>query len=196
LQPAHDECNRKSYFSIEDFYRLFVLFVYYRKKYAMSGNRCNVSLLKKFTRLGVIGFSILVLLAACGSGGGTTTAGGTTPTVAAPTATPTATPTVAATPTPTPAGSTVEVSMSRSGGYTLFFAPQTVTIAVGTTVVWTNRTSIAHTVTSDDGKSFDSGTANPITAGMTFSFKFTKPGTYKYHCALHPQMMVGTIIVT
>lgn len=86
--------------------------------------------------------------------------------------------------------------MSRSGAYTLFFAPQTVTISVGTTVVWTNRTSISHTVTSDDGKSFDSGMANPITAGMTFSFKFTKPGTYKYHCALHPEMMVGTIIVT
>lgn len=86
--------------------------------------------------------------------------------------------------------------MSRSGVYTLFFAPQTVTISAGTTVTWTNRTSISHTVTSDDGKSFDSGTANPITAGMTFSFKFTKPGTYKYHCALHPEMMVGTIIVT
>lgn len=165
----------------------------------MSSNRCNVSLLKKFIRLGAIVVSLSILLAACGSNGGTTTAGGTTPTVAAPTATPTATaiPTVAPTPTSAaPAGSVVEVSMSRSGVYTLFFAPQTVTISVGTTVTWTNRTSISHTVTSDDGKSFDSGMANPITAGMTFSFKFTKPGTYKYHCALHPEMMVGTIIVT
>ncbi|HLG60353.1 MAG TPA: plastocyanin/azurin family copper-binding protein [Ktedonosporobacter sp.] len=162
----------------------------------MSSNRCNVSWLKKLIRLGAIVVSLSVLLAACGSNGGTTTAGGTTPTVAAPTATPTPTPTVAPTPTSAPTGQVVNVSMSRSGAYTLFFAPQTVTISVGTTVVWTNRTSISHTVTSDDGKSFDSGTANPITAGMTFSFKFTKPGTYKYHCALHPEMMVGTIIVT
>lgn len=164
----------------------------------MSSNRCNVSLLKKFIRLGAIVVSLSIMLAACGSNGGTTTAGGTTPTVAAPTATPTATaiPTIAPTPTSAaPAGSVVEVSMSRSGVYTLFFAPQTVTISVGTTVTWTNRTSISHTVTSDDGKSFDSGMANPITAGMTFSFKFTKPGTYKYHCSLHPEMMVGTIIV-
>lgn len=163
----------------------------------MFGNHRTIFSLKKLTRLGAIIFSLLVLLAACGStGSGTTTAGGTTPTAAAPTATPTATavPTVA--PTPTSTGSTVDVSMSRSGAYTLFFTPQTVTISVGTTVVWTNRTNIPHTVTSDDGKSFDSGMANPLAEGMTFSFKFTKPGTYKYHCALHPQMMVGTIIVT
>ncbi len=164
----------------------------------MSENRSNAVLLKKFTRLGIIMFSLLVLLAACGNNGNTTTAGGTTPTAAAPTATPTPTaiPTVAPTPTTAPTGSTANVSMSRSGAYTLFFTPQTITISVGTTVTWTNRTSIPHTVTSDDGKSFDSGMANPIAEGMTFSFKFTKPGTYKYHCALHPTMMTGTIIVT
>lgn len=160
----------------------------------MSGNRCNSAALKRVAQFGMVLLSLLVLLAACGSNGSTTTAGGTTPTAAAPTPTPT--PTVAPTPTPTPSGSTVEVGMSRSGAYTLFFTPQTVTISVGTTVIWTNRTNIPHTVTSDDGKSFDSGMANPITAGMTYSFKFTKPGTYKYHCAIHPEMMTGTIIVT
>ena len=35
------------------------------------------------------------------------------------------------------------------------------TVAVGTTVTWTNTGAVAHTVTSDDGASFDSGSLVP-----------------------------------
>jgi predicted lipoprotein with Yx(FWY)xxD motif/plastocyanin len=70
-----------------------------------------------------------------------------------------------------------------------FDAPS-VTIKVGSSVTWTNNDSVAHTVTADDG-SFDSGN---LDAGKTFSFTFTKAGTFTYHCAIHPNM-TGTIVV-
>jgi amicyanin len=75
------------------------------------------------------------------------------------------------------------------------FSPASLTIKVGTTVTWKNTTAVGHTVTSDDGKSFDSGTSNPIAPQTgTFSFTFTTAGTFKYHCEIHP-FMKATIIV-
>ena len=57
-------------------------------------------------------------------------------------------------------------------------------------------TQTGHTVTSDDGKSFDSGIANPIAAsGGIYSFTFTKAGSFPYHCQIHP-FMKATIKVT
>jgi plastocyanin len=75
------------------------------------------------------------------------------------------------------------------------FSPATLTIKAGTPVIWKNTTMVSHTVTSDDGKSFDSGTSNPIAPQTgTFSFTFTHAGTFAYHCAIHP-FMKATIIV-
>lgn len=73
------------------------------------------------------------------------------------------------------------------------FSPQSVTIRVGDTVTWTNMGSATHTTTSDSGDpaSWNSGDLAP---GKSFSFTFTKAGTYTYHCAIHP-FMTGTIIV-
>jgi plastocyanin len=71
------------------------------------------------------------------------------------------------------------------------FSPQSLTIAKGTTVTWTNMDSTQHTVTSDSNL-FDSGFLNP---GGTFQFTFNTPGTYTYHCNIHPSM-TATITVT
>jgi len=70
------------------------------------------------------------------------------------------------------------------------FAPMQISIGAGTTITWHNADEEPHTVTSDSG-AFRSGA---IDGGATYSFKFAKPGTYKYLCSIHPQMM-GTIIV-
>ena len=72
------------------------------------------------------------------------------------------------------------------------FSPATVTVVVGVnnTVVWTNNDTSPHTVTANDG-SFESGNMAP---GQTYSFTFTTPGTYAYHCQYHP-WMVATVIV-
>ncbi len=64
------------------------------------------------------------------------------------------------------------------------FTPSTITIVANTTVTWTNKDAVPHTVTSDNGL-FESGT---ITTNGTFSYTFTAAGTYSYHCAVHPSM--------
>ncbi len=71
------------------------------------------------------------------------------------------------------------------------FDPDPLEIPVGTTVTWTNQDTAPHTATADDG-SFDSGR---LDNGGTFSFTFDTPGTYPYHCDIHPRM-TGTIVVT
>ena len=65
------------------------------------------------------------------------------------------------------------------------FAPGKITVHPGDKVTWTNQDSIPHTATSLDGKSFDSGTIDP---NASWSFTFSKPGDYKYRCAIHPDM--------
>ena len=63
-------------------------------------------------------------------------------------------------------------------------------VTVGTTVEWTNRDPLPHTVTAVNG-SFNSGLIQP---GKTFRHTFTKLGTYNFYCMPHP-FMKGTIIV-
>ena len=137
--------------------------------------------------LGLLALSMMIMLVACG--GGTTSSSGTTPTAATGN-TPTATSTSAS---PTVNGSAIMITTDSSGSFA--FSPTTLTIKVGTKVTWTNMTQAPHTVTSDDGKSFDSGISNPIAAsGGTYSFTFTKAGTFPYHCQIHTSMK-ATIIV-
>jgi plastocyanin len=64
------------------------------------------------------------------------------------------------------------------------FNPGQITVAPGTTVTWTNEGPSPHTTTADDG-SWDSGT---LQQGEDFSFTFDEPGTYTYHCSIHPDM--------
>lgn len=84
------------------------------------------------------------------------------------------------------ASTATEITMKN-----IHFVPNDITVAVGTTVTWTNEDAVAHNVTSDDGL-FESGN---ITKGETFSYTFDKPGTYSYHCTLHPPDMKGTVVV-
>jgi plastocyanin len=70
------------------------------------------------------------------------------------------------------------------------FSPGTVTIPVGATVIWTNKDSATHTVTSDTGV-FDSGN---LARDAVFAYTFSKAGTYSYHCNIHPSM-TGKIVV-
>ena len=71
------------------------------------------------------------------------------------------------------------------------YEPKVVTVMVGTKVSWTNHGAVVHTVSADDGKTFESGN---MAAKATFSFTPTAPGTFPYHCKQHPWMK-GTLIV-
>ena len=77
------------------------------------------------------------------------------------------------------------------------YAPDKITVVLGVnaSVTWTNTDTAAHTVTSTSvptgASSFDSGNMN---AGQTFTYNFTQPGTYQYHCNYHA-WMTGTVVV-
>src|SRR5580704_4970218 len=70
------------------------------------------------------------------------------------------------------------------------FAPQSLTLKVGTTVTWINEDDIPHTVAAT-GKAFRS---KVLDTDDKFSFTFTTAGTFEYFCSLHPHM-TGTIVV-
>ena len=70
------------------------------------------------------------------------------------------------------------------------FNPSNITVAPGTTVTWLNNDSVPHTTTSDNGM-WDSETLQP---GQSFSVRFDTPGTFSYHCEIHP-FMKGSVIV-
>ncbi len=70
------------------------------------------------------------------------------------------------------------------------YAPMMVTVPAGSSVTWKNLDGEPHTVVSTDGV-FRSPA---LDQGDTFSFTFTKAGTYKYVCSIHPKM-VATVTV-
>lgn len=72
------------------------------------------------------------------------------------------------------------------------FGPSSLSVKVGTTVTWKNNDSYAHTVTSDDGTSFNSGN---IGGGASFSYVTKTAGTFAYHCNIHSGM-TATLTVT
>ena len=72
------------------------------------------------------------------------------------------------------------------------FDPPAMTVPEGTTVTWTNQDTAPHTVTSEGSGPLDSPN---LQKGDSWSFTFTKPGTYAYYCAVHPDMK-GTVTVT
>ena len=70
------------------------------------------------------------------------------------------------------------------------YSPMALTVAAGTTVTWRNLDGEPHTVVSIDGL-FRSAA---LDSNESFTFKFDRPGTFKYVCTLHPKM-VATITV-
>jgi plastocyanin len=80
---------------------------------------------------------------------------------------------------------TVQVVMKN-----IAFVPDSVTVNVGDTVVWTNEDNVQHNVTADNGEFKSDNIGN----GGTYSFTFDKAGTYPYHCTIHPGM-TGVVIV-
>jgi plastocyanin len=107
----------------------------------------------------------------------------------APTPTPTRTPRPTAAPTGTPAPTSSALVAARIVDFA--FSPQTLTVARGSSVRWTNADVAPHTVTAGDG-SFASGT---LAQNAAFTRAFPTAGTFAYRCAIHPSM-TGTVVVT
>jgi plastocyanin len=71
------------------------------------------------------------------------------------------------------------------------FNPNYISISSGTTITWTNKEGVAHTVTGNDGLPFDSGS---IATNGTWSHTFSSVGIFPYHCTIHLSM-VATVEV-
>lgn len=71
------------------------------------------------------------------------------------------------------------------------FTPSKLTVAMGTTVTWTNNDPMPHTATSDDGF-FDTGAIG--TSGGTDTVDFESTGRFRYTCSFHATMH-GQVVV-
>jgi plastocyanin len=121
-----------------------------------------------------------LVLALAGCAGAASSAPSVAPSIAASSAAPAASsaaPSEAASAAPSAAGDAVTIQ-----GFA--FKPDTINVKTGATVTWTNNDSTAHTVTFDDG----SQSSKNIGLGGTFQRTFSAAGTFKYHCAIHPNM--------
>ncbi|MFD8499603.1 plastocyanin/azurin family copper-binding protein [Amycolatopsis sp. NPDC059657] len=72
------------------------------------------------------------------------------------------------------------------------FTPASVSIAVGDTITWTNHDTAPHNVVITDGP--EKFTSPTLQTGQTFSFTFTKAGTYSYYCSIHPDMKASVTV--
>jgi plastocyanin/methionine-rich copper-binding protein CopC len=79
------------------------------------------------------------------------------------------------------------------------FQPAAVIVSKGTKVVWTNRDAIAHFVNTDPHPSHNvllELNSLDLALGQSYSFTFTEPGEWGYHCSAHfPEGMVARVIV-
>ena len=89
--------------------------------------------------------------------------------------------------TPTPPVSAGDIQI-----YNMKYSPATLTVKKGTTVKWKNTDGYAHTATSNDGITFDTGN---IAGGATASYAANTAGTFDYHCTIHGTTMAGTLVV-
>jgi plastocyanin len=70
------------------------------------------------------------------------------------------------------------------------FAPATLTVRSGSTVTWTNKDDEPHTVVANDGSFHSPG----MDSQATFSYTFTKAGTFDYVCSIHPFMHAAVVV--
>jgi plastocyanin len=87
-----------------------------------------------------------------------------------------------------PAGSTAAETVTIQN---FSFSPQPVQAKVGDVVAWTNKDSAPHSATMDDG----SCDTDSIASGATAMLVFNAPGTYTYHCKIHPAQMKDVTVV-
>lgn len=95
------------------------------------------------------------------------------------------------TPAPTSKNPPSQTAIATVSVSNFAFNGSSIQVKKGTRVVWTNIDGAAHTVTSDSGV-FSSAL---LQRDESFSYTFTKTGTYPYHCTPHPSMH-GIVTVT
>ena len=136
--------------------------------------------------LAALAVSAVVMLAACSSAASSPTASG------AVSAAPSAAGSAAAS-----GGASVCSESANAGAVAVTvvdfkFQPADITAKTGQVIAFSNTGATPHTATLDGGQC-----ATPtIQPGKSDGLVFTTAGTYKFHCAIHPTQMTGTITVS
>ena len=144
-----------------------------------------------FVTLAILILFIAVVFAGC-------TSSSSTPSQPNPAITPSLMPSPTVPQNPTVGTTMPATAASSSGGNTVTiqnfaFTPSSLTVPAGTTVTWTNMDSAPHTVISTS--SLNVLNSPTLHNGDSFTYTFSKAGTYSYDCTIHP-FMTGTVIVT
>lgn len=72
------------------------------------------------------------------------------------------------------------------------FGPATLTVDAGDTVTWTNHDTAPHDVKTTSGPV---ALHSPMLAkGSTWTYRFSVPGTYRYYCTVHPDMLATLVV--
>ncbi|WP_461123628.1 cupredoxin domain-containing protein [Saccharothrix stipae] len=72
------------------------------------------------------------------------------------------------------------------------YSPATLTVTVGDTVTWTNQDTAPHNVVVTSGP--EKFTSPTLQKGQSYTFTFTKAGSYQYYCSLHPDMKASVTV--
>lgn len=98
--------------------------------------------------------------------------------------------------------STVQIVMPAGVGSNLAlnFAPAKLVVVIGVnnTIEWVNMDNVTHTVVATgvpSGAAMFASGGSGLSNGQTFTVTLAVPGTYTYHCSIHPVWMQGQIIV-
>jgi plastocyanin len=152
------------------------------------------------TGISATALAAMIALAGCAGDPGGATPSPVPPTLPPPSAPPSPEPQSPepATPEPTPDVPTTTTCSTAAGAAAVparirgfAFTPDPLAVKVGDIVGWTNEDAVPHTVTMDDG----SCTSGSLGEGATALLVFESPGTYPFHCRIHPTM-TGTVEVT
>lgn len=73
------------------------------------------------------------------------------------------------------------------------FLPRGISVHVGTTITWINHDQVAHNVRQIESEFLSPDSMSP---GQSFTYTFSRAGTFRYQCTFHHPLMNGTVIVT
>ncbi|MFI9810983.1 cupredoxin domain-containing protein [Saccharothrix variisporea] len=72
------------------------------------------------------------------------------------------------------------------------YSPANITVNVGDTVTWTNQDTAPHNVVVTSGP--EKFTSPTLQKGQSYTFTFTKAGSYQYYCSVHPDMKASVTV--
>jgi plastocyanin len=77
------------------------------------------------------------------------------------------------------------------------FSPATVIVSKGAKVTWTNRDPVVHFVNTDPHPTHNHTpdlNSQELAQNATYSFTFSQPGEYPYHCSAHTSMTARVLV--